>query len=239
MISAAAAHRRLLALADPVRAGVSRRFFKTGPGQYGEGDRFLGISVPVLRQLAREYTELPLGAVTTLLASPLHEERLLALLILVRQYERADAAARDAIYECYMADRAGINNWDLVDSSAPQIVGAHLCRGQRRLLKKLAKSASLWDRRIAMIATLHYIRAGEFDDALAIARMLLGDREDLIHKAVGWMLREIGQRDRQVLEDFLDLHAPIMPRTALRYAIERFPGPVRRRYLAVDRRVLE
>ena len=230
MISAAAVHRRMLTLADPARAEASRRFFKTGPGQYGEGDRFLGITVPVLRQLARDYENLPLRAVTTLLKSPLHEERLLALIIMVQQYARADAPARAAIYDCYLANRSRINNWDLVDSSAAQIVGAHLRNG-RKFLRELARSHSMWDRRIAMIATFHYIRAGEFDDALAIARMLLNDREDLIHKAVGWMLREIGQRDRRALERFLDAHRPEMPRTALRYAIERFPEPVRRRYL--------
>jgi len=223
----------MLQLADPARAKSSQWFFKTGPGQYGEGDRFLGMTVPVLRQLAREYESLSLGVAASLLKSPWHEERLLALLILVRQYERGDAAARDAIYKCYIDNRSRINNWDLVDCSAPQIVGAHLQQGGRRFLRELARSRSLWDRRIAILATFHYIKANEFADALAIAEMLLPDREDLIHKAVGWMLREIGKRDRKMLERFLREHASRMPRTALRYSIERFPEDLRRRYLAM------
>jgi 3-methyladenine DNA glycosylase AlkD len=233
MITAAAVHRRMLTLASPERARASQRFFKTGPGQYGEGDRFLGITVPVLRQLTREYQTLPLPAIRTLLKSRWHEERLLALLVLVRQYARADARNREAIYRCYLAGRSGINNWDLVDCSAPQIVGAHLEARGRRFLRELARSQSLWDRRIAVLATFHYIKSGQFDDSLTIARMLLADREDLIHKAVGWMLREVGKRDQRVLEEFLQTHAARMPRTALRYAIERFPDGLRRRYLAM------
>jgi 3-methyladenine DNA glycosylase AlkD len=231
MITAAAIHRRMLELADPARARTSAWFFKTGPGQYGEGDRFLGITLPVLRRLAREYETLAPRSIVALLESPWHEERLLAVLILVRQYARADRAARDAIYQRYVTHRSRINNWDLVDSSAPQIVGAHLERRGRGFLRELARSPSLWDRRIAVLATLRFIKAGEFHDTLAIARMLLTDREDLIHKAVGWMLREVGKRDRDVLERFLRAHAARMPRTALRYAIERFPPALRRRYL--------
>jgi 3-methyladenine DNA glycosylase AlkD len=223
----------MLQLADPARAKSSQWFFKTGPGQYGEGDRFLGFTVPVLRTLVSEYAALPLRATASLLKSPWHEERLLALLILVRQYERGDAAARDAIYQCYIDNRSRINNWDLVDCSAPQIVGAHLQQGSRSFLRELARSRSLWDRRIAILATFQYIKANDFADALAIARMLLADREDLIHKAVGWMLREIGKRDRKVLERFLREHVSRMPRTALRYSIERFPDDLRRRYLAM------
>jgi len=162
-----------------------------------------------------------------------HEERLFALLVLVRQYAHADPRTRAAIYRCYLGSRAGINNWDLVDCSAPQIVGAHLDAAGRQFLRDLARSRSLWDRRIAVLATFYYIKSGQFDDSLAIARMLLDDREDLIHKAVGWMLREIGKRDQAVLEGFLRAHAGHMPRTALRYAIERFPQPLRRRYLAM------
>jgi 3-methyladenine DNA glycosylase AlkD len=223
----------MLAVADPARAKASQWFFKTGPGQYGEGDRFLGLTVPALRTLAREYEALPSRAIVALLKSPWHEERLLALLILVRQYAKGDPTARDGIYRCYMANRARINNWDLVDCSAPRIVGAHLQARGRRVLRELAKSSSMWDRRIAVLATCHFIGAGEYDDSLAIARMLLGDREDLIHKAVGWMLREIGKRDRRVLERFLQAHASRLPRTALRYAIERFPDGLRRRYLSM------
>ncbi len=223
----------MLALADPARAKASQWFFKTGPGEYGEGDRFLGLTVPALRKLAQEYEALPSRSIVALLKSPWHEERLLGLLILVRRYATADTAGRDGIYRCYMANRARINNWDLVDCSAPRIVGAHLLKGGRRVLRDLAKSSSLWDRRIAVLATFQFIAAGEFDDSLAIARMLLSDDEDLIHKAVGWMLREIGKRDRRVLERFLQTHASRMPRTALRYAIERFPEDLRRRYLSM------
>lgn len=233
MITAAAVHRRMLARADPARAKASQWFFKTGPGQYGEGDRFLGLTLPELRQLAKEYEALSSRVIVALLKSPWHEERLLALLILVRQYATGDPAARDRIYRCYMANRARINNWDLVDCSATRIVGAHLQARGRRVLRALARSASLWDRRIAVLATFQFIAAREYDDSLAIARMLLGDREDLIHKAVGWMLREIGKRDRPVLERFLQAHAAHMPRTALRYAIERFPDDRRRRYLSM------
>ena len=223
----------MLALANPRRAKASQWFFKTGPGQYGEGDRFLGLDVPTLRRLTREYEGLPLRDVRRLLTSRWHEERLLALLILVRRYANADPATREKIYRCYLANRAGINNWDLVDSSAPYIVGAHLQSGDRRLLHQLATSTSLWDRRIAILATFWYIRDGDFDDALAIGKVLLDDREDLIHKAVGWMLREIGKRDRRVLERFLRMHVRRMPRTTLRYAIERFPEPLRKRYLSM------
>jgi 3-methyladenine DNA glycosylase AlkD len=223
----------MVGLGTPGRAQASQRFFKTGPGQYGEGDKFIGIPVPDLRQLVREFEALPLRSIVTLLGSPWHEERLLALLVLVRQYERGDDAARQAIFDCYVGNRARINNWDLVDCSAPQIVGAHLRGRNRRLLRELAKSPSIWDRRIAILATFHDIRTGEFDTALDIAKMLLGDHEDLIHKAVGWMLREIGKRDPKTLERFLQAHVRQMPRTTLRYAIERFPEPLRRRYLSM------
>jgi 3-methyladenine DNA glycosylase AlkD len=219
-------------LADPARARASQWFFKTGAGQYGEGDRFLGITAPVMRKLAREYEGLSLRGVASLLKSPWHEERLVALLILVRQYAAADQAGRENIYQCYVGNRTRINNWDLVDCSAPQIVGAHLQARGRRFLRQLARSPSLWDRRIAVLATFHFIKDGDFDDALTIAGVLLVDREDLIHKAVGWMLREIGKRDRAAEEKFLRKYASRMPRTMLRYAIERFPERLRRQYLA-------
>ena len=217
--------------ASPRRAAASKWFFKTGPGEYGEGDRFLGISVPELRKIARRHQDAGLGDTQTLLRSPWHEARLLALLILVRQYERGDDRKRAAIHRLYLRNKRFVNNWDLVDSSAAQIVGAHLV-GDRRLLRKLAISSSLWDRRIAMVATYHYIRQGSFDDAFAIARLLRDDRHDLIHKAVGWMLREIGKRDVRAEMGYLDKHAARMPRTMLRYAIERLPKADRLRYLS-------
>jgi 3-methyladenine DNA glycosylase AlkD len=221
----------LRALASRKRAAVNKWFFKTGPGEYGEGDRFLGVTVPALRKLTRDYEDLPQAEVIELLNSPWHEERLLALLILVRQYERADDRARGAIHRLYLRHTRSINNWDLVDCSAAQIVGAHLEGSSRRYLRRLARSQSLWERRIAMIATYHYIKGGEFKDALAIAELLVDDDHDLIHKAVGWMLREIGKRNRRVEEKFLRKHARRMPPTMLRYAIEHFPKPLRLRYM--------
>jgi 3-methyladenine DNA glycosylase AlkD len=218
-------------LARPERAESNKWFFKTGPGEYAAGDRFLGVTVPQLRGLAREYRDMPLKYVTRLLHSPWHEERLLALLIMVGQYVRGNERTRRAIHQLYLRNTNSINNWDLVDSSAAQIVGAHLETRDRRVLRRLARSKSVWQRRIAMIATYHYIRQRDFRDALAIAALLRRDEHDLIHKAVGWMLREIGNRDREAEERFLRSYAPRMPRTMLRYAIEKFPQPLRRKYM--------
>lgn len=223
--------RKLRALGTVERAAVSRSFFKTGPGQYGEGDRFLGVTVPDTRRLAREAGDLPLAEVLTLLRSPIHEERLLALLILVRRYEKGGPRERREIYSLYLAHTARINNWDLVDLSAPNIVGVHLVERSRRILYRLAKSPDLWERRIAILATLSFIRNRDFADALSIAEILLHDGHDLIHKAVGWMLREVGKGDQAVLEGFLKQHGRQMPRTMLRYAIERFPESLRQAYL--------
>lgn|SRR5437870_11187280 len=231
-ISAVAIHSRMKTLGRPSHAAVLQHFFKTEPGQYGAGDRFLGLRVPLLRKLAREYQALPRGDVTRLLKSPWHEERLLALFILVRQYARGDGAHRAAIYRLYMRSTSQINNWDLVDCSAEHIVGAHLRDGRRSRLRQLARSHRVWERRIAVMATFHYIKRGEFDTTLDVARLLLDDPHDLIHKAVGWMLREIGKRDRGVEEGFLRHYVRRMPRTMLRYAIERFPHRLRRSYLA-------
>ena len=225
-------HRELQDLANPRHAADAARFFKTAPGQYGAGDRFLGIRVPALRKLAAKYHALSLRELSTLLSSPWHEERLLALLILVRQYSSASAEHRQAIYRLYMRSTRRVSNWDLVDCSAEHIVGAHLRNGNRAQLFHLAKSKLLWERRIAMLATFHYIKRGEFGDTLRVARLLLDDPHDLIHKAVGWMLREVGNRSRSAEEAFLRQHAKQMPRTMLRYAIERFPERLRQRYLA-------
>ena len=225
----------MLGLRNARRAEGVARFFKTGPGEYGAGDRFLGIDLPTLRRLVREFAALPLGEVATALASPWHEERLVALLLLVRRYQRGTSRDREAIYRLYMRRRTRVNNWDLVDLSAEHIVGAHLVNGSRTVLTALARSPRLWDRRIAIIATAHYIKRGEFGPTLQLARLLLGDEHDLIHKAVGWMLREVGKRDRAVEEAFLRRHAHRMPRTMLRYAIERFPERLRKRYLAAGR----
>jgi len=230
-----AVSKRLREAADPVHAAVLRRFFKTAPGDYGAGDRFLGVRVPALRKLVRDFKDLALSDVDALLQSPWYEERALALLILVHQYPRADAARRESIYRLYLRRTARINNWDLVDCSAEHIVGAHLHDGNREALGRLARSQSVWERRIAIMSTFHDVKRGEFAETLRIARLLLDDSHDLIHKAVGWMLREVGKRDRRAKEAFLRTHAAQMPRTMLRYAIERFPQGLRRRYLAASR----
>ena len=223
--------RALRELEDPERARVAQRYFKTGAGQYGEGDRFLGLSAPDLRRFAKEYQHLSLAEALMLLDSPIHEDRALALLILVRAYEKRDEAEKQRIYDAYLANSRLINNWDLVDASAPGIVGAHLFYRSKKPLYELAKSASLWERRIAILATLYFIRQGQFAETLKIARRLLADREDLLHKAVGWMLREVGKRDPETAERFLLQHYQRMPRTMLRYAIERFPEARRQMYL--------
>jgi 3-methyladenine DNA glycosylase AlkD len=222
----------LYALADPTDAEFLQGFFKTAPGQYGAGDKFLGLRVPDLRRLVREYSELADSQVLTMLKSPWHEERLLALLLLVHKYRRGDESVRAKLHRAYLANTRYINNWDLVDASAEHIVGPHLDQGDIELLEKLARSKDIWERRIAIISTFHFIKAGEFRPTLKIAGMLLTDTHDLIHKAVGWMLREVGKRDRRVEDVFLRKHCRVMPRTMLRYAIERHPEAVRKRYLA-------
>jgi 3-methyladenine DNA glycosylase AlkD len=218
-------------LADPAKAKLLQRFFKTAPGQYGEGDIFLGITVPDLRALARQYYDLTPTDALSLLESKYHEERVLALLILIRLYEKGDEAAKKKIYELYLANTKFINNWDLVDASAPYIVGAFLMDKSRKALYALARSADLWERRISIIATARFIRNNQFADTLGISKLLLADRQDLIHKAVGWMLREVGKRDQAVEEQFLREHYKKMPRTMLRYAIERMPEAKRQAYL--------
>jgi len=217
--------------ADPRQARLLQRYFKTGPGEYGAGDVFLGLRVPQVRKLAKEFRSLSLSKTLWLLQSPIHEERLLALLVFIRNYGRGNAATREKIFVTYLENTRFINNWDLVDISAGQIVGPHLNDGGRDTLDSLAESASLWERRIAIMATSHYIRQGDFSDTLRIARKLLHDPEDLIHKAVGWMLREIGKRDFTAEEAFLKNTYRVMPRTMLRYAIEKFPEELRRKYL--------
>lgn len=221
----------LRGLADQRVAEHSARFFKCGAGEYGEGDRFLGIRVPVLRKKVTKYRAAPEAATISMLKSTYHEERLFAVLLLVEQYKRGDAAKKDRIYEIYLEHRAYVNNWDLVDSSAHKIIGPHLKHKSRRVLYELAASPSLWDRRIAMLATYHYIQQDNFGDALKLAAILRNDEHDLIHKAVGWMLREIGKHDIQVAENFLRANYKEMPRTMLRYAIEKLPTERRKAYL--------
>ena len=223
--------RELRALADPEDAKGMQRYFKTGPGEYGEGDRFLGVSVPALRRLARAHRDATLAAIRSLLRSKWHEERALALLILVERYRRADQGGREEIFRLYLSHTRHINNWDLVDCSAEYVVGAHLDSDDIALLAKLAKSASVWERRIAILSTRRWIKEGTFGPALTIAKMLLDDTHDLIHKASGWMLREVADRNRASAEAFLRRHSGKMPRTMLRYAIEKYPEALRQRYL--------
>lgn len=266
---AVAVRRALRERADPVRARGAARYFKTGPGEYGEGDRFIGVTVPAQRAIARRFRDLPLPETDRLLQSPIHEERLTALLILVDQFTRptSDARQRDRIFRLFLRRLRFVNNWDLVDSSASVIVGGWLCRGcaanpgpqrgtnqrgrkaahdrlaarpqaglapqarQTDLLTRLARSKDLWSRRVSMIATAHFINHGEYGDAIRIATLLVDDEHDLIHKAVGWMLREVGKRaSEDALRAFLTQHAATMPRTALRYAIERMPASERARW---------
>lgn len=218
--------------ADPADAAHLLRFFKTGPGEYGEGDRFHGIRVPVLRLMSREFAALSHEDATELLQSPWHEERQLALMLMVNAHRKGDERVRATIFKTYLAHTRFINNWDLVDVSAEYIVGPHTSTDDPRLLSKLARSKMLWERRIAIVSTFHHIRQDSFDQTLRVADMLMGDPHDLIHKATGWMLREVGKRDVAVEEEFLLQRYDRMPRTMLRYAIERFPEKRRKAYLA-------
>ncbi|RDH83676.1 MAG: DNA alkylation repair protein [endosymbiont of Escarpia spicata] len=215
----------------PDKAEILQRFFKTGPGEYGEGDQFHGVVVPDQRRVARQFKTLALPAVEQLMQSAFHEERLTALFILIHQFEMGNLTVKERIFQTYVRNMVYINSWDLVDSSAPHIIGAWLEQRDRSQLYEWADSDDLWQRRIAMLATFRYIKNGEFEDALKIADKLVDDPQDLIHKAVGWMLREIGKRDLARERQFLDRHAATMPRTMLRYAIEKLPEPQRQAYL--------
>ncbi|HEX7358667.1 MAG TPA: DNA alkylation repair protein [Ignavibacteriaceae bacterium] len=208
-----------------------QRFFKTGKGEYGEGDIFYGIKVPQQRIIAKKFKDLSLDDLKILILSKIHEERLIAAFILVYQYEKGDDKKKKTIFDFYLKNRKGINNWDLVDLSAPRIVGEYLLDKDKDILYKFAKSKDLWEKRIAILSTFTFIRHGWFEDTLNIARILLNDKYDLIHKAVGWMLREVGNRDMKSEEEFLIQHYKTMPRTMLRYAIEKFPEQKRKAYL--------
>lgn len=220
--------------ADPRRAVSVAKFFKTGKGEYGEGDRFIGITVPALRKIARQHAALGFGDLARLLASPIHEYRLAALEILRAQYERADEPQRERVVAFYLRQTPRMNNWDLVDAAAPYILGRHLKARSRDVLHRLARSANIWERRIAIVSTLALIRGGEVEETYRIARKLLADEHDLIHKAVGWALRESGKVSSVALLDFLRMHYEHIPRTTLRYAIERFPIKKRKKLLAGD-----
>lgn len=218
-------------MASPARAAMNRRYFKTGPGEYGEGDRFVGLAVPQVRELAARYGGLPFADSLRLVRSSVHEERLLGLLLWVERYRRGAESEKARLYRSYVRNLRYINNWDLIDCTAEHIVGAHLAERSKASLMRWAASEDLWERRVSIMATFGYIKRGRFEETLRLARRLLGDNHDLIHKAVGWMLREIGNRDRGVEEAFLRKHYRRMPRTMLRYAIERFPERRRRAYL--------
>jgi 3-methyladenine DNA glycosylase AlkD len=223
---------RLQELGNSDIAAHSQRFFKTGKGQYGEGDKFLGIRVPILRKCAREYRDSTLTDTLDLLKSPFHEVRLLALFILVSRYTSSRRSIeKEAVYRSYLRHTKFINNWDLVDCSAEHIVGAHLFTRDRKPIYRLVNSRILWRRRIGVMSTFYFIKRGDCKDILEIAKMMLRDQEDLIHKAVGWMLREVGKRDRTIAERFLVKHYKQMPRTMLRYAIEKLPEVERLAYL--------
>lgn len=218
-------------LANPEKAKILQRFFRTGKGEYGEGDIFLGISVPKQRTLAKKYSDLSLKEIQKLLSGRIHEHRLTALLILVSRYEKADDAGKETISAFYIKNFRHVNNWDLVDLSAEKILGDYLMDKDRSLLYELVKSKNVWERRIAVMTTFRFIRSNRFDDTLKISELLLNDKHDLIHKAAGWMLREICKRDRKTGEAFLKKHFRKMPRTMLRYAIEKFDRKKRQFYL--------
>ena len=223
--------RDLKILTRPDKVEIFKRFFKTGPGEYGEGDQFLGITVPQVRSVVNKYKNLSLLDIGALLQDPYHEIRLTALLILVAQYRKADLNKRKEIANLYLANTKFINNWDLIDLTAPHIIGPQLRHKGKPILIKLALSKNIWERRIAILATFDYIRIGHFNTVLRICKILVKDKEDLIHKATGWMLREIGKRDLVTEERFLKRYYRTMPRTMLRYAIEKFPEVKRQAYL--------
>lgn len=216
---------------NPAQAIILQRFFKTGKEEYGEGDVFYGIKVPIQRKIVKVFKDLSLDDIKILIHSPVHEERLIAALILVEQFKKANPKNQKIIFNFYVKNKRGINNWDIVDLSAPNIVGNYLLDKDKSLLFKFARSKNLWEKRIAILSTFIFIRNGFYDDALKISETLLNDKHDLIHKAVGWMLREIGKRDLKVEEVFLKEHYKTMPRTMLRYAIEKFPENKRKKYL--------
>ena len=222
-------------LANPAKAKVLQSFFKTGPGQYAEGDQFLGVMVPQTRALVREFKRLTPEEAVPLVKSKWHEERLTGLLLWVQAFEKGDEAMRTRVFDLYLANLKFVNNWDLVDLSAPQIVGESGAPGKNGLLRRLARSQVLWERRVAVVATFALIRRGEFEATLDLCRRLMRDPEDLMHKACGWMLREIGKRDRNRLTAFLTEHAASMPRTMLRYAIEHYAEVERKKFLATKK----
>ncbi|MBB3841249.1 3-methyladenine DNA glycosylase AlkD [Runella defluvii] len=227
--------KELYSLGSPEKAAFLSRFFKTGKGQYGEGDLFLGITMPEIRSVVAKYAYLSILEWQALLSSPYHEIRMASLIGLMKHFQKSkkDPAAQKQIFDFYLSHLDYINNWDLVDVTCRDIVGAYLLKQDRNILYDLAQRPHLWAQRVAMVSTWYFIKHNQFSDTLRIAELLLTHSHDLIHKAVGWMLREVGKRDELVLEEFLDTHTKQMPRTALRYAIERFPESKRKYYLSL------
>ncbi len=223
--------REFKALSDPQKAQGYQRFFKTGPGQYAEGDQFLGLTTPKVRELVKKHRDLSFTELKPFIHSPWHEHRSFAFSVLALQFQKADEKTRTKIFEFYLKQKKFLNNWDLIDGTTPQIVGAFLIDKDRRLLTKFARSESLWERRIAVLATFHFIRQNDLKDIFKLAKILLKDEEDLIHKAVGWMLREAGKRDLKKLRAFLDEFSKQMPRTMLRYSIEKLSPKERKKYM--------
>jgi len=231
MLTLSGLKRELKAEANPEKAKILQRFFKTGPGEYGAGDVFLGVTAPKISKIAKKYHNLGLADVIKLLHSKIHEERATALLIMIGKFQRGTKKEKEEIYKTYLKNAKYVNNWDLVDMSADKIAGDYLFNRPKGILYKLASSKNLWERRIAVMATFNFIKKNEFEETFKIVEILLNDSHDLIHKAVGWMLREIGKRNLKTEEDFLSKHCRKISRTALRYAIEKFPEKKRKRYL--------
>ncbi len=227
--------------ADPIKAKILSGFFKTGKGEYGEGDQFLGITVPIQRKIAQEYKDIELREVEKLMQSPFHEARLTGLLILVYKIKNSNELTHKAVFDFYLRHTASVNNWDLVDSTARDIVGGYIFEytKDKKILYKLVRSKQIWERRIAIIATFYFIARNDFEDTIKISEILMSDTHDLIHKAVGWMLREMGKRDQKILISFLEKHAHKMPRTMLRYSIERFSPDIRRTYLRATSSIIK
>ena len=221
----------LIKLANPDKARLLQGFFKTGPGEYGEGDIFLGITVPNSRSIAKKYKDLPFDDIKELLDSKIHEQRLVAILLLVHNFENGDEKQKKDIFNFYLTHTKKINNWDLVDLSCHKIIGDYLINKDRNILYKLAKSDNLWERRISIISCFAFIKNNDFKDAIKLSKILLNDKHDLIHKAVGWVLREIGKKDQEIEEQFLKKHYKTMPRTMLRYSIEKFSEEKRKFYM--------
>lgn len=234
MLTAAQVKKLLKQFANPEKAAFFPRFFKTGKGEYGEGDKFLGVTVPHQRKVAKQFMALDLSEIEKLLYDPIHECRLTAILILVLQFEKGNDTERKLIYDFYLKHIKQVNNWDLVDSSAHKIVGAYLFDRSREKLYQLAKTKHLWSQRVAVVATYWFIKRDDFEDILALSDLLIEHEHDLIHKAIGWMLREMGKRDGNILRNFLKNRYKKMPRTMLRYSIEKFDKPERDRYLKAE-----